>query len=82
VGKSKTEGLWAHVLRRIFGTNNEGGDVYGDRRKFHNAELQGLCSSPNIIRVIKQRRKRWAEKCRQGIRGRTQRKVNTWKTKV
>jgi len=53
VGKPKTEDLWEYVLRRIFGTNNEGRDVYGDRRKFHNAELQGLCSSPNIIRVIK-----------------------------
>jgi hypothetical protein len=29
------------------------------RRKLHNDELHSLYSSPNIVRVIKSRRKRW-----------------------
>jgi hypothetical protein len=29
-------------------------------RKLHNEEFHNLCSSPNIIRVIKSRRMRWA----------------------
>ena len=32
----------------------------GEWRKFHNEELSDLYSSPNIVRVIKSRRKRWA----------------------
>jgi hypothetical protein len=35
--------------------------VTGDWRKVHNEELHGLHSSPNIIRVVKSRKKRWAE---------------------
>jgi hypothetical protein len=31
-----------------------------DRRKVHNVELHNLYSSPNIIRKIKSRRRRWA----------------------
>jgi hypothetical protein len=30
------------------------------RRKLHNEELHNLYSSPNIIRIIKSRRMRWA----------------------
>jgi hypothetical protein len=29
-------------------------------RRLHNEELRNLCASPNIIRVIKSRRVRWA----------------------
>jgi hypothetical protein len=46
------------VLRRIFGPKRE--EVRGERRKLHNEELNGLYSLPNIVRVIKSRRMRWA----------------------
>jgi len=35
-------------------------EVTGERRKLHNEELHDLYSSPNIVRVIKSRRMRWA----------------------
>jgi hypothetical protein len=34
--------------------------VTGDLRKMHNEELHNLYSSPNIIRIIKSRRMKWA----------------------
>jgi hypothetical protein len=45
------------VLRRIFGPKRAG--VMGGWRKLCN-ELHNLYSSPNIIRIIKLRRLRWA----------------------
>ena len=47
-----------NVLRRIFGPRRDG--VTGEWRKLHNEELNSLYSLPNIVRVIKSRRMRWA----------------------
>jgi hypothetical protein len=46
------------VLRRIFGPKRD--NVTGEWRKLHNEELHDLYSSPNIIRIMKARRMRWA----------------------
>jgi len=46
------------VLRRIFGPRRD--EVMGDWRRLHDEELNDLYSSPNIVRVIKSRRMRWA----------------------
>jgi hypothetical protein len=45
------------VLRKIFGPKRE---EDGSWRKLHNDELHNLYSSPNIVRVIKSKRMRWA----------------------
>jgi hypothetical protein len=45
------------VLRKIFGPKRE---KDGSWRKLHNDELHSLYSSPNIVRMIKSRRMRWA----------------------
>ena len=46
------------VLRRIFGPRRD--EVTGEWRRLRNEELSDLYSSPNIVRVIKLRRMRWA----------------------
>jgi hypothetical protein len=45
------------VLRKIFGLKRE---EDGSWRKLRNDELHSLYSSPNIVRMIKSRRMRWA----------------------
>ena len=46
------------VLRRIFGPRRD--EVTGELRRLNNEEPNDLYSSPNIVRVIKSRRMRWA----------------------
>jgi hypothetical protein len=55
-------------------------EITGEWRRLHNKELYALYSSPNMIRVIKSRRLRWAghvarmggeERCIQGFSGET-----------
>jgi hypothetical protein len=46
------------LLRKIFGLKRD--KVIGGWRKLHNEELHNLYCSPNIIRIIKSRRMRWA----------------------
>ena len=45
------------MLRRIFGPRRD--EVTGEWR-LYNEELNNLYSSPNIVRVIKSKRMRWA----------------------
>jgi hypothetical protein len=45
------------VLRRVFGPKRD--EVTGEWRKLHNEDLN-LYSLPNIVRVAKSRRMRWA----------------------
>ena len=45
------------ILRRIFVPKR---DANGEWRRLHNEELHSLHLSPNIVRVIKSRRLRWA----------------------
>jgi hypothetical protein len=46
------------VLIRVFGPKRD--EATGEWRKLHNEELNDLCSLPNIVRVVKSRRMRWA----------------------
>ena len=46
------------VLSGIFGSKRD--EVTGEWRKLHIEELNDLYCSPNIVRVIKSRRMRWA----------------------
>jgi hypothetical protein len=46
------------VLRKIFGSKWD--ELTRDLRKLHNEEISSLYSSPNIIKMIKSRRMRWA----------------------
>jgi hypothetical protein len=46
------------VLRTVFGPKRDA--VTGEWRKLHNEELNDLYSFPNIVRVVKSRRVRWA----------------------
>ena len=50
--------IFLMALRRIFGPRRD--EVTGEWRRLHNEELNDLYSSPNIVRVKKSRRMRWA----------------------
>jgi hypothetical protein len=46
------------MLRRLFGPKRN--EITGEWRKRHSEELNDLYCSPDIVRVIKSRRMRWA----------------------
>ena len=46
------------MLRRIFRSQRD--ELIGEWRQLHNEELNELYYSPNIVRVVKSRRIRWA----------------------
>jgi len=46
------------LLRGVFGPKRD--EVIGKWGKLHNEELSGLYSLPNIVRVVRSRRMRWA----------------------
>jgi len=46
------------VLRNVFGPKMD--EVTGEWRELHNDDLNDLCCSLNVIRVIKSRRMKWA----------------------
>ena len=50
--------FWDFSVLWIFGPRRD--EVTGEWRRLHNEELNDLYSSPNIVRVIKSRRLRWA----------------------
>ena len=57
-GGTQAEGVENSVLKRILGPKRK--EVTREWRKLHNEELNDLYSPPNIVRVIKSRRIRWA----------------------
>ena len=46
------------MLRRVFRPKRD--EVTGEWKKLHNEELSDLYSLPNIVRVVKSRRMKWA----------------------
>ena len=48
----------SRAVRRIFGPKRD--EITGEWRKLYSEELNDLYCSPNIVRVIKSRRMRWA----------------------
>ena len=64
------------VLRRIFGPKR---DENGEWRRLHNEKLHSLYRSPNIVRVIKSRRFRWAGHVARIEEGRSAFKILTGK---
>jgi hypothetical protein len=66
------------VLRRIFRPNRR--EVAGGCKTLHNDEFHNLYASPNIIRVIKSRRMRWARHVARLEEVRNTYKILVWKS--
>ena len=56
------------VLRRVFGPKRD--EVTGEWKTLHNEEVSDLYSLPNIVRVVKSRRMRWAGHVARMVKGR------------
>ena len=75
-------------MRRVFGPKRD--EVTGEWRKLHNEELMDFYSLPNIVRVVKSGRIRWAGNvarmgegsCAQGSRGETRGKETIGETQM
>ena len=67
------------VLRRVFGPQR--GEVTGEWRKLYKEELRDLYSLPNIVRVVKSRRMRWAGHVARMGEGRGVHRILVWKPK-
>ena len=65
------------VLRRVFGPRRD--EVIGEWIKLHKEELNDLYSLPNIMRVVKSRRMRWAGHVARMGEDRGVHKVLVWK---
>ena len=50
--------VFENRVLRLFGSKRD--EVTGEWRKLHNEKLSDLYSLPNIVRVVKSRRMRWA----------------------
>jgi hypothetical protein len=57
-GGTRLRLIESRVLRGVFGPKR--GEVTGEWRNLHNEGLNDLYSLPNIVRVVKSRRMRWA----------------------
>ena len=64
------------ILRRIFGPK---GAENGEWRRLRNEKLHSLYRSPNVVRVIKSRRLRWARHVARMEEGRSAFKILTGK---
>jgi hypothetical protein len=58
LGEERRLKVFENRLLRVFGPKRD--EVTGEWRKLHNEERNDLYSLPNIVRVVKSRRMRWA----------------------
>jgi len=84
--KCRLRMLENRLLRKIFGPKRD--KVTEDWRELHTNELQDMCSTHNIIQVIKSRTS-WTrlvahmeQRVHTGFGGETRGKDSTWKTKT